>query len=79
MKYFIGACYKYGKTGHVERDCAEESLKVCYDCGFVGHIARDCPKQKERKKSSDGRKRYNCGETEQISMECLDAGESCYR
>ena len=79
MKYFLGACYNCGKTGHVQRDCTEESQKVCYNCGVGGHIARDCPTKEERQESSDGRKCYNCGETGHISRDCPDAGQTCYR
>ena len=44
-------CYRYGKSGHLTKDCLN-----CYSYGKPGHFARDCPeKDKSTPKQGNAR------------------------
>lgn len=46
LKIWTVRCFNCSQTGHVKRDCPNQSntdrSRRCFACGQLGHIARDC-------------------------------------
>ncbi|KAM7199320.1 hypothetical protein V8F33_004568 [Rhypophila sp. PSN 637] len=56
-------CNKCNKTGHIARECPEQSqssMNKCHRCGQVGHKGADCPNPVYKR----------CGEHGHLAIDC---------